>query len=142
MFRRMLRVAVALAGVMLARPAAAHHSTAAYSANEVTLKGTIVEYDWGNPHVLIFWDVKDDSGKDLHFPVDNYLGEFPLWLEWSGIRVVNWHRPLEAYMTAFLESGLTLKFFAEPAPVSGEPAHQERARRVPWFVVMEWHKPA
>jgi SAM-dependent methyltransferase len=86
--------------------------------------------------------VKDDSGKDLHFPVDNYLGEFPLWLEWSGVRIVNWHRPLEAYMTAFLESGLTLKFFAEPAPVSGEPAHQERARRVPWFVVMEWHKPA
>jgi hypothetical protein len=63
MFRRMLRVAVALAGVMLARPAAAHHSTAAYSANEVTLKGTIVEYDWGNPHVLVVWDSKDDSGQ-------------------------------------------------------------------------------
>jgi SAM-dependent methyltransferase len=85
--------------------------------------------------------VKDETGKDLHFPVDNYLGEFPLWLEWSGIRIVNWHRPLEAYMQAFLGAGLALKFFSEPAPRSGEPDHQERARRVPWFVVMEWQKP-
>src|SRR5215472_3014964 len=85
--------------------------------------------------------VKDDTGKDLHFPVDNYLKEFPLWLEWSGIRVVNWHRPLDAYIKAFLEAGLMLKFFSEPAPVSGEADLQERARRVPWFVVMEWQRP-
>jgi hypothetical protein len=45
-------------------------------------------------------------------------------------------------MTAFLESGLTLKYFAEPAAVSGADVHQERHRRVPWFVVMEWQKPA
>ncbi len=85
--------------------------------------------------------VEDDKGKYLHYPVDNYLGEFPLWLEWSGIRVVNWHRPLDAHMTAFLDAGLILKFFSEPAPRSGEPDHQERARRVPWFVVMEWQRP-
>jgi hypothetical protein len=34
-----------------------------------------------------------------------------------------------------------LTFFAGPAPVSGDAVHQERARRVPWFVVMEWQKP-
>jgi len=86
--------------------------------------------------------VKDDKGEHLHYPVDNYLGEFPLWLEWSGIRIQNWHRPLAAYMTAFLESGLTLKYFAEPAAVSGAEVHRERQCRVPWFVVMEWQKPA
>jgi SAM-dependent methyltransferase len=85
--------------------------------------------------------VKDASGEYLHYPVDNYLREFPFWFEWSGIKIENWHRPLEAYMTAFLDAGLTLKFFAEPEPVSGEAIHQERARRVPWFVVMEWQKP-
>src|ERR1700759_2496460 len=53
---------------------------------------------------------KDDEGTHLPFPVDNYLKESALWLEWSGIRVQNWHRPLEAYMTAFLEAGLILKF--------------------------------
>ena len=84
--------------------------------------------------------VKGSEGEYLYYPVDNYLGEFPLWLEWSGIRIVNWHRPLDAYMTAFLEAGLSLKFFAEPAPVSGDVDHQARARRVPWFVVMEWQR--
>jgi hypothetical protein len=44
-------------------------------------------------------------------------------------------------MSAFLEAGLILKFFAEPEPQSGEAIHQERARRVPWFVVMEWQRP-
>jgi 2-polyprenyl-3-methyl-5-hydroxy-6-metoxy-1,4-benzoquinol methylase len=85
--------------------------------------------------------VRDDKGQYLHFPVDNYLKEYPLWLEWSGIRVVNWHRPLSAYMNAFLESGLALKIFSEPEPSSGEEEHQDRARRVPWFVVMEWQRP-
>jgi SAM-dependent methyltransferase len=84
--------------------------------------------------------LKDDKGEHLHFPVDNYLNEFPFWLEWSGIRIENWHRPLAAYMAAFLESGLILKFFSEPEPVSGEAIQQERARRVPWFVVMEWQR--
>lgn len=85
--------------------------------------------------------VKDADGQYLHYPVDHYLDEFSFWLEWSGISIENWHRPLAAYMNAFMENGLTLKFFAEPAAVSGAEVHQERQRRVPWFVVMEWQKP-
>jgi SAM-dependent methyltransferase len=85
--------------------------------------------------------VEDDQGQRLHFPVDRYLEEFPFWLEWSGIRIVNWHRPLSAYMAAFLERGLTLTFFEEPPAVSGEASRQEAYRRVPWFVVMEWTRP-
>jgi SAM-dependent methyltransferase len=86
--------------------------------------------------------VKDAEGRPLHFPVDRYLDEFPFWIEWAGIRIENWHRPLEAYMSALLESGLELVFFAEPGPRSGNEAHQDRFRRVPWFVVMEWRRPA
>ena len=86
--------------------------------------------------------IKDGKGEHLHFPVDNYLNEFSFWFEWGGIRIDNWHRPLSAYMAAFLENGLTLKFFSEPEPVSGDVVHQDRARRVPWFVVMEWQRPS
>jgi SAM-dependent methyltransferase len=86
--------------------------------------------------------VKDAEGRSLHFPVDRYLEEFPFWFEWSSIRIENWHRPLSAYMSAFLEYGLHLRFFSEPGPVSGPEAQQERFRRVPWFVVMEWQRPA
>jgi SAM-dependent methyltransferase len=86
--------------------------------------------------------VKDADGRSLHFPVDNYLAESPFWFEWAGIRIENWHRPLAAYMEAFLSNGLQLTFFAEPDSVSGEQQHRERFRRVPWFVVMEWQRPA
>lgn len=85
--------------------------------------------------------VRDETGEHLHYPVDNYLSEFPFWFEWSGIRIENWHRPLTAYMSAFLESGLMLKYFTEPAAASGAEIHRERQRRVPWFVVMEWRRP-
>jgi SAM-dependent methyltransferase len=84
--------------------------------------------------------VKDAGGRHLHYPVDRYLEEFPFWIEWAGIRIENWHRPLSAYMTAFLDAGLTLRFFSEPGAVSGDEAHQARAGRVPWFVVMEWQR--
>jgi hypothetical protein len=85
--------------------------------------------------------VRDEQGRRLHFPVDRYLDEFPFWLEWSGIRIENWHRPLAAYMTAFLENGLQLRFFAEPEPVSGDESRRDYHRRVPFFVVMEWQRP-
>jgi SAM-dependent methyltransferase len=85
--------------------------------------------------------VRDEEGRRLHFPVDRYLDEFPFWLEWAGIRIENWHRPLAAYMTALLDSGLHLRFFAEPEPKSGEASSQQAYRRVPWFVVMEWQRP-
>jgi SAM-dependent methyltransferase len=86
--------------------------------------------------------VKDADGERLHYPVDNYLEEFPFWFEWAGIRIENWHRPLTAYMGAFRGAGLQLAVFSEPDSVSGEEQHSERFRRVPWFVVMEWQRPA
>ncbi len=86
--------------------------------------------------------VKDADGRPLHFPVDNYLEEASFWFEWAGIRIDNWHRPLAAYMEAFLKCGLQLTFFSEPDSVSGDQQHRERFRRVPWFVVMEWRRPA
>ena len=85
--------------------------------------------------------VKDEEGRRLHFPVDRYLDEFSFQMEWADIRIENWHRPLSAYMAAFLESGLNLTYFAEPAAASGEASPQANYRRVPWFVVMEWRRP-
>jgi SAM-dependent methyltransferase len=82
--------------------------------------------------------VKDADGRYLHYGVDRYLEEFPEWVEWSGIRIVNWHRPLSAYMRELLAQGLTLTYFDEPHPRSGEGNRQQRYRRVPWFMVMEW----
>jgi hypothetical protein len=70
MLRRMLLVAVLAATGLLPTlnpPVLAHHGNAAWSANEVTLKGTVVEYNWRNPHVLLFWTTKDENGKEVQW---------------------------------------------------------------------------
>jgi len=87
--------------------------------------------------------VRGFGGELKHYPVDRYLDERGFWTEWRGIRIVNHHRPLSAYMREFLRHGLELKVFEEPAPIPGAPEPKaERYRRAPWFVVMEWRKPS
>jgi SAM-dependent methyltransferase len=85
---------------------------------------------------------EDDLEGDGTYRVDRYLDEFATWESWRGIRIRNWHRPLAAYMQAFLERGLTLAWFDEPHPVGGDAAAAARYRRAPWFLVMQWTKPA
>lgn len=83
-----------------------------------------------------------DASGVRRFSIDRYLEERAVWVSWDGITVQNWHRPLSAYIAPFLERGLTLKYFAEPTPVGGDPMRAAHYRRVPFFNVMEWRKPA
>jgi hypothetical protein len=56
---------------VLAGPAFAHHGAAAYDMSKsVTVAGTITDFQFVNPHVLIAMDVKDPSGK-----VEKWQGE-------------------------------------------------------------------
>jgi hypothetical protein len=86
------------------------------------------------------WTRGDDS--NLRFSIDNYLEERAVWVSWRGIRIQNWHRPLSTYMRLFLENGLELRHFSEPAANGGDPQRAALHRRVPWFHIMEWQKPA
>jgi len=55
---------LALGLSMAATPLFAHHGTAAYDmAQTVTLKATITDFQYINPHVLFFFDVTDDQGS-------------------------------------------------------------------------------
>jgi Family of unknown function (DUF6152) len=69
MSRAMLIVAGLAAIVLLSvtSPVVAHHGNAAWSTTEVTLKGTVVDFVWRNPHVLLVWTTKDDSGKSIQW---------------------------------------------------------------------------
>jgi len=85
--------------------------------------------------------IYDEAGKPLHcHPVDHYLEERGEWVEWNGIRIRNWHRPLSAYMQALLAAGMRLTFFDEPAGIGGSPTSRAISRRRPWAMVMEWAK--
>ena len=85
--------------------------------------------------------VRDENDQLMYSPIDRYLDEFSMRSEWTGISIINWHRPLSAYMSALLHAGLRLDFFDEPQPLGGDPERQERYRRMPWFVLMEWRAP-
>lgn len=87
--------------------------------------------------------VKDDAGQRLHYPIDHYLQEREMWIEYRGIRIANHHRPLSTYMRALFGAGLQLTYFDEPTPTADAPASRAASYvRAPWFLVMEWLKPA
>jgi SAM-dependent methyltransferase len=84
------------------------------------------------------WTHEPDGSR--RFSIDHYLDERALTAEWRGIRIINWHRPLQTYMQALLGVGFELRHFAEPAPVGADGDKAERYRRVPYFWLMEWQK--
>lgn len=85
---------------------------------------------------------RDLLGRRTHFAIDRYLETRSSRESWRCISIVNWHRPLSDYMRWFLAQGLILTHFDEPAATGGEPAKAQRYGRVPWYVLMEWRKPA
>ena len=89
--------------------------------------------------------VRDADGNRLHYPIDNYFDERPQRFAWGGVDITNWHRPLSAYMEAYLSAGLLLREFLEPRPVDDSLRRDPRFEdwyRVPNFTVMSWEKPA
>ena len=65
-------VSIAAMGVLLMSvPLAAHHGAAALdTGKEVTLKGTVTEWIWSNPHCFLQFDAKDDTGAVRNWAVE------------------------------------------------------------------------
>jgi hypothetical protein len=64
-----LGLAVAVGFFAAALPA--HHGSAAYDLGTTTVTGTIVEFEFVNPHCQLHVDAKDDKGNVVH-----WTGEF------------------------------------------------------------------
>jgi DNA/RNA endonuclease YhcR with UshA esterase domain len=72
-------------GLLTASAALAHHGTANYETTKsVSVTGTVTDFNFTNPHVQIFMDVKDATGK-----IAKWQGELtsPNHLSRSG-----WHK--------------------------------------------------
>ena len=67
-------ISVLLLGVSLltlSEPLSAHHGSAVYDMeNMTTVKGTVTEFQFSNPHAQILFDVKEDKGN-----VEKWVGE-------------------------------------------------------------------
>lgn len=64
-----LPIAIAIAVLAGALPAAAHHAFAAeFDVNQpVKVHGTVTKIEWVNPHAWLYVDVKDADGKVVNW---------------------------------------------------------------------------
>ena len=57
--------------LLVSIPLFAHHGNAAYAtAAKTTVKGTVTEWYWANPHCFLKVDAKDDSGNLQHWVIE------------------------------------------------------------------------
>ena len=64
-----LTILLLLVGLFaVSAPVFAHHGNASYYYTKtITLKGTVTQWLWSNPHCLLKFDVKDDKGEAQHW---------------------------------------------------------------------------
>lgn len=66
------KLATILLGLLVVSiPLFAHHGAAAYdTTKKITLKATVTEWFWANPHCFLKFDAKDDRGNVVHWAVE------------------------------------------------------------------------
>jgi hypothetical protein len=69
MRNRLAKIFAAGVGLLLLSfPLAAHHGYSAFdTTKKTTMKGTIVEWFWANPHCVLRFDVTNDKGEVEHW---------------------------------------------------------------------------
>jgi DNA/RNA endonuclease YhcR with UshA esterase domain len=64
-------IAIIFSVVLVSRPAMAHHGEANYDTEKfISVKGTVTEFQFINPHVLISVEVKNERGE-----IEKWTGE-------------------------------------------------------------------
>ena len=62
---------LAVIALTIALPLFAHHGNAAYDTTKtVTVRGTITDFEFINPHVMVFFEAKNDNGD-----IEKWQGE-------------------------------------------------------------------
>jgi hypothetical protein len=69
---------------ILSVPVFAHHGNAEFDVGKkVTVKGTVTEWLWANPHCWLKFDVKDDKGDVAHWVTETNNAADMLEKGWS-----------------------------------------------------------
>lgn len=124
-------VSVALVGLLIPPPLSAHHGGAIFdTGKKVTLKGTVKEWIYSNPHCLLFLDVTGEDAQVAQWIVE---GQAPNVIFPAGYRKDSFKpgdhvtvtvepvkngRPMGRILQAVLADGRTLGLAASPPPAA------------------------
>jgi len=101
---------IAVIGVCAIGQLSAHHGTGiSYDlvSKPIQLKGTVTEFRWANPHVSIFMDVKDASGKVVNWSIE-------------GNSIIGYAR--QGFSRNTLKAGMEVTALVYPSKIKGNPA--------------------
>jgi len=77
-------IAIFLVLLTVSLPLSAHHGAAAYdTSKKMTLKGTVTEWFWANPHCFLKFDAKDEAGNVVHWATETSNPADMVNLGWS-----------------------------------------------------------
>ena len=124
-------VSVAVVGLLMSPPLFAHHGSAAFdTGKKVTLKGTVKEWVYSNPHCLLSLDVTGEDGKvvpwiaegqapNVIFPVGYRKDSFKAGDQVTiTVEPVKNGRPMGRILQAVLADGKTLGAASSPPPAA------------------------
>ena len=107
----------------------AHHGNAAFdNEKKLTMKGTVTQWLWANPHCFLQYDVADANGQTVHWVVETSNPPDMVNRGWSkgsfkpGDQVtvtltpVKDSRPIGRMIEVVLPSGQTLSATSGPTP--------------------------
>ena len=76
--------AVAVVLLSTTMPLFAHHGTAVFDTSKtLTMKGRVAEWDWSNPHCLLQFEVKDESGGMVHWIAETQNPGNMVYVGWA-----------------------------------------------------------
>lgn len=124
--RHSLRFALAACLLTTSAPLFAHHGNSAFDTTKrLTLKGTVTEWVWANPHCWLKFDVKNDKGEVTHWLAEEtnppglinsgwYKGSLKVGDEVTVVLIPtkNGH-PLGRVDRVILANGKVLRYFGE-----------------------------
>lgn len=77
-------LALAVGLLIVSSPMSAHHGNAStFEGKTITAKGNVVEWVWSNPHCLLRFDEKTDSGELRHWVVETQAPANMIDAGWS-----------------------------------------------------------
>lgn len=69
--KRLLSFVMILYLLMAGGSVVAHHGNASYDdSHPIALKGTVTQFQWSNPHVILSFDVKDNKDNLVHWTAE------------------------------------------------------------------------